>query len=475
MPPFNNKEVKIIKIPLMDNERPSDYPKNFPKMPIMYLELLENKGKIKQDLINKDYVPVPVDNNYFQENKNEKEDFKYDDRDRRDRDDDRDRRDRDDDRDRRDRDRRDRDRRDRDDDRDRRDRDDDRDRRDRDDDRDRRDRDDDRDRRDRDDDRDRRDRDRRQDFSKSLDNDKYIEDNEIEERYSSRTKSSILSKSSSSSDNELSNRLKELLNNDLRSRDKYSKKHKNPIDTVSSRYTPYKLDNTQQPINTNNQNIPPTLAELEAKGQYQPSYELRDVNVISSREYNDDDKKRELIFKFDLLKKSYPVAAGTIPEYTIHSNLQEMQKSYDMTVRKLSLDSSVESYKTYLIGGFMLVEFVFGNFLGFEMEGFTQQQIVSMHSYEKLLIEIGEKSYVPTGSKWPVELRLLSVIIMNAGFFIVGKMILKKTGANLLNMVNSMNTNNNSFGTTNSNTQKQKRKMKGPDINLQDIPDLTDK
>ena len=194
---------------------------------------------------------------------------------------------------------------------------------------------------------------------------------------------------------------------------------------------------------------------------------MRNVNVVTTQEYNDDDKKRELIFKFDLLKKSYPMATGTIPDYTIHSNLQEMQKSYDITVRKLSLDSSVESYKTYLIGGFMLVEFVFGNFLGFEMEGFTQQQIVSMHSYEKLLIEIGEKSYVPTGSKWPVEIRLLSVIIMNAGFFIVGKMIMKKTGANLLNMVNSMNTNNNS--------QKQKRKMKGPDINLEDIPDLTDK
>ena len=192
---------------------------------------------------------------------------------------------------------------------------------------------------------------------------------------------------------------------------------------------------------------------------------------MTSSEHNDEDKKRELIFKFDLLKKSYPLAAGSIPEYTIHSNLQEMQKTYDMTVRKLSLDSSVESYKTYLIGGFMVVEFVFGNFLGFEMEGFTQQQIISMHSYEKILIEIGEKSYVPTGSKWPVELRLLSVIIMNAGFFIVGKMIMKKTGANLLNMVNSMNSNNNST----TNTQKQKRKMKGPDINLQDIPDLSDK
>jgi hypothetical protein len=119
----------------------------------------------------------------------------------------------------------------------------------------------------------------------------------------------------------------------------------------------------------------------------------------------------------------------------------------------------------------MVVEFVFGNFLGFDMQGFTQQQIVTMHSYEKLLIELGEKSYVPSGSKWPVEMRLLFLIIMNAGFFIVSKMIMRKTGANLLNMVNSMNTTAN---TNSSVPPRQKRRMKGPNINVDDIPDADD-
>ena len=112
-------------------------------------------------------------------------------------------------------------------------------------------------------------------------------------------------------------------------------------------------------------------------------------------------------------------------------------------------------------------EFVFGNFLGFDMQGFTQQQIISMHSYEKLLIELGEKSYVPTGSNWPVELRLLFMIIMNAAFFVVSKMMMKKTGANLMGMVNSMNTPKVSV-----NQQSQKRKMRGPNIDLDNIPTL---
>jgi hypothetical protein len=91
-----------------------------------------------------------------------------------------------------------------------------------------------------------------------------------------------------------------------------------------------------------------------------------------------------------------------------------------------------------------------------------------MNTYEKLLIEIGEKSYVPTGSRWPVEVRLLFLIIMNAAFFIVSKMIMKKTGSNLLNMINNMN----ATPSSSSVPLQRKRKMKGPDINLDDIPDL---
>ncbi len=112
-------------------------------------------------------------------------------------------------------------------------------------------------------------------------------------------------------------------------------------------------------------------------------------------------------------------------------------------------------------------EFVFGNFLGFDMSGFTQQQVSQMSQYEKLLVEIGEKSYVPTGSKWPVELRLLFLIIMNAAFFIISKMLMKKTGSNILSMFNKMN--NKPEGVKSS-----KKRMRGPNVNLDDLEDLNE-
>lgn len=217
--------------------------------------------------------------------------------------------------------------------------------------------------------------------------------------------------------------------------------------------------------NRSKKRTPPTLDQLRQTGAYEAPKVVKEFR--DEEDYEDEeDKKRELLFKFDLLKKSYK--GSHIPEFSIHSDYKTMERTYEHTVKKLSLDSTVETYKTYLIGGFMVVEYVFGSWFKFDMQGFTQQQILSMGSYEKLLIELGEKSYVPEGSNWPVELRLLFLIIINAAFFIISKLILKKTGSNLMGMVNSMNTSS----AAPSTQPGAKRKMKGPSINLDEIPEF---
>tara|TARA_B110000438_G_C15815508_1_gene651776 strand:- start:797 stop:1873 length:1077 start_codon:yes stop_codon:yes gene_type:complete len=208
---------------------------------------------------------------------------------------------------------------------------------------------------------------------------------------------------------------------------------------------------------------PPTLKELEERGAVERNQHIPDISREFVANQNEEDLKRELLFKFELLKKSYK--DNSIPEYSIHSDYKSMQHSYESTVRRLSLDSTVENYKTYLIGGFMLVEFVLGKFLKFDMQGFTQQQIMNMTSYERLLIELGEKSYVPGGSDWPIEIRLIFLIIINAGFFVVSRMMMKSTGTNILNMMNSMNVNNR------PSQVHSKRKMKGPDIDFEVFPE----
>ena len=417
------KEIKIVKVPLPQKEKITNNKKNFPKMERLYLELLENKSKIKQDLINKEYVPkdksetkVEAENNENTEKKDNLDNLKSIDSEK---------------------------------------------------------------------------------SSKSIDENSTKNSpspspsdspsvspspspSSSSSSSSSSPSSSISSDSSKSkdvsddesskdSDDEISQRLKKMLGDDDSSESKKNKKNKyeEVQKSIKLKNTPYEKFKEEKEKYYQEKQKAPTLAELKEKGQYVSDPVLRDINNVTMNETEDEDKKRELIFKFDMLKKSYPTATLVIPEYTIHSDYIVMKKSYDQTVKKLSLDASVDSYKRYLTGGFGMVEFLFGNFLGFDMEGFTKQQLLSMHTYEILLVEIGEKSYVPTGSKYPVEVRLLIAIIMNAGFFILGKMIMKKTGSNLMNTFNNPSVSE-------QTNQPKKRKMKGPNINIDDIPEVSE-
>lgn len=448
--PKKYQHVKVVKIPL---KRPSpERPQVFPRMPLLYLELIENKAKIKQDLINKEYVPpssescLPVssikshdspfsDKKYhksreYEDNdsddisslpplkttlKNTKEFEKRLDKLLSDKDSD------------------------------------------------------------------------TNSSISSLDiddkkNDKYTkksskkdDDDDVRKEDKKDDEEDDSKEDNESLDSDvLSTRLKELLNDDSDSDVSFNKlktdnrSKGNSSVSTHNKYSRHRdMNGHSVPQQYVNHNSAPTLAELEKSGGYIPKKELRDINQTVRSEQYDEDTKRELLFKFDLLRKSYP--GSNIPEYTIHTDLPTLQKSYDDCVRRLSLDSTVENYKTYLLYGFMGCEFIFGNFLGFDMQGFTQQQILSMNSYEKLLIELGEKSYVPTGSKWPVELRLLFMIIMNAAFFVISKMVMKKSGANLMGMINDMK---GSPQQSNNGPSVRKRKMKGPNIDLGDIPDL---
>lgn len=244
----------------------------------------------------------------------------------------------------------------------------------------------------------------------------------------------------------LSNKLQELLN----------KNSSKP--TYKEKYT--EEDNRFEEYQKSRKRLP-SLSELEQQGAIARK-EMADATRLT---IEDEDMKRELLFKFDLLRKSYK--DQNIPTFTIHSDYKMMCRSYEDTVRRLSLDSSVESYKRYLIGAFMLIEYSFGRWLKFDMKGYTQQQIVSMSSYEKLLIEIGEKAYMPEGEQWSVEIRLVFLVIINTAFFLVGKMVLNKTGANIMNAINNMNT-------ATAPPEAPKRKMQGPSINIDDLPDVNE-
>lgn len=146
-------------------------------------------------------------------------------------------------------------------------------------------------------------------------------------------------------------------------------------------------------------------------------------------------ERQDVYFKYQVLKRMHPTA--DIPEFTVWSDPKIMADKYDMIVKQLSLDSSVSSWKRYMMIFVMVCEVVLGH-LNFDMEGFAQQQIISMSTYDSLLVEMAEKSYVPRESQWPVELRLFATLLANIVLFVVTKIIAKRSGTNLLGTINGI-------------------------------------
>lgn len=200
-----------------------------------------------------------------------------------------------------------------------------------------------------------------------------------------------------------------------------------------------------------------------------PQSGIANLTITGSESQNK--RKNDLLFKFKLLRKSCPEAA--IPEFPDWTDVDTLEKEYEQIVRQLKVDSTVEDWKKWLTIGCLGLEFVLTNLLKWsEMAGFTQNQLLHMNKYEKVLIEIGEKRSLQPSRSWPPEVRLAGMMFMNAAIFIGTKMFFQKTGPGIMSMLAG------GLGggapppqqqQTSQGSAQQKPKMKGPDFDIDEI------
>jgi len=194
-------------------------------------------------------------------------------------------------------------------------------------------------------------------------------------------------------------------------------------------------------------------------------------------------EKEEYIWRFKILKKQYK--ERDIPSFNEHDDLPHMKSTYGRTIKEIHLENNVDSYRTYLVGGFMVMEFVFTNWVGADLTGFTSQQMLVMDKYDTMLVELGERSYNRWGSNFPIEIKLIGFIFMQAGLFYLGKIISTNAGHNIATIFNGLtgqgnlaqkNSKGNLFGNSNlkENSDTPVKKMRGPSIKVSDIKKETE-
>ena len=207
--------------------------------------------------------------------------------------------------------------------------------------------------------------------------------------------------------------------------------------------------------------------EGEKKEEGEGEEEEDDPYAGLTPEEREAKEKEEYMWRFRILKKKYKTAK--IPEFNEHSDLQAMKTMYDRTVKELYLDESVDSYRNYLIGGFVFMEFICTQWIGIDMKGFTKQQAMVMHKYESLLVELGERSYNRWNMNLPIEIRLIGFILLQSAIFYVGKKIAEKAGNSIGELFKGVTGQPPAAATAAEGEQK---KMKGPSLSPNDIKSM---
>ena len=100
----------------------------------------------------------------------------------------------------------------------------------------------------------------------------------------------------------------------------------------------------------------------------------------------------------------------------------------------MALDDNVDTYRTYLFGSWLAIEFVCTQWVGVDLSGFTKYQALMLHKYDKLLIELGEKSRGAWGANLPVEVRLIGLVLFQAGVFYLIKVVAGKFGCSVADL-----------------------------------------
>lgn len=207
---------------------------------------------------------------------------------------------------------------------------------------------------------------------------------------------------------------------------------------------------------------PPQPEEHES--QEEPE-EPEEVDPRSPEEI-EEDERQEYLVKMRILRKKYP-NYDEWPEYTPHTDYRTIKKMYNDTFRMINLEENVNTYKMVLYASFIGIEMFAVYKLGMtNLKGFANYQINRKNRYDAMLIELGEKSYMTFAMNWPVEVRLIGMILFDAAIFYLVGMASEYMGEGVAAFLSMLT------GVPVKTKEQRKSRMRGPSTKPEDIRNM---
>ena len=135
------------------------------------------------------------------------------------------------------------------------------------------------------------------------------------------------------------------------------------------------------------------------------------------------------------------------PPYDEFTSISDLKRILRDVKRETILDENINNTKQILTMVWWGVEKLGTEYLSIDLSGFTAHEAQNMNDYHKVLVELGERSYLNWSEGTAPEIKLIYIIITHAAVF----HIMKDTSKNINDILGIFSQKNN-----------QGKEMKGP-------------
>lgn len=174
----------------------------------------------------------------------------------------------------------------------------------------------------------------------------------------------------------------------------------------------------QSIVNTVNKfDLPPPPEEVSTPKQVKIVKEMPEYDSMSPKERAAH--RSDFMTKIGTIRRAHEDLK--IPQVDPNISLDELHILYHGYLHDVFIRKEADKYKLYLSVFWLFIEIGCKKY-GIDIPGFTKAQMAASHKYEMLLMELGEEKYSATNAsgsanKWPVEIRLVFMTIINAVAF----------------------------------------------------------